>query len=357
MPTGTSTAYQLDVPPGSGPLPLDASYYLVRLHDAQAFFPAGWLVKAGYLLFSTTVQSSFQPDQPTQSLHRVATLQKNVPCHLGVSVNLTDWLPARSADTLHLSLRYTAVQDTPFKTLVDQMDKLGLVARVSVVRPDVAAAIKVSQIVGRLLSVGLGEGSQHEIFSLELDLNVSSLRTGYCAIVGSSTDERWPTGVVLDRAGRLVERGEYPLERLCYAVLEVLALERRGQEAARAEPWWEILQAGKDQALAAAPTTPAERQRVLAEWKSNLSRTRALARSDRAFLLSEIDQIIHLAELEVESSLTAIAAESSGLDAYPADWQSLLDVASRAELRESVADYQAALERSAAIASVVAADS
>lgn len=345
MPTGVSSVFYPEQPKPLRELELDNSYFLVRLHDAQAFFAAGWLVKPGFLAFTSSVESSFQPESPTQSLHQITALQKNTPCHLGLSANLTDWLPARAADSLKVVLKYSVVQDNPFKELVDQMGPIGLAAKLSLLRPDWAVALKVSEIVGRLLSYCLREGTQHDVFSLAMDLNLANLRTGHYAVVGSHGDEDWPVSLRVDANGRLTDLSGNPLLRHSYAVVEVLALPRRGAEIAREEPWWELLQTGKERVLGAYPADEQERRKLLDEWLSSLTQVRTLARKARGYVLKEIDQIIHAAQVEVEEKLLPrTTAEALGTEELPNDWQGLLGVLTERELRRSVRDYQDALD-------------
>jgi len=65
------------------------------------------------------------------------------------------------------------------KSLVDKIEQLDLAAKVSVIRPDVAVAVKLTEIVGNLLSYFSQEGGQTEVFTLAMDLNVASLKSGY----------------------------------------------------------------------------------------------------------------------------------------------------------------------------------
>src|SRR5260370_9915318 len=158
MPTGSRNYDYIGPSTHHQPLEVDNSYFCIRLHDTQAFFPAGAFTKPKFLLFSTEVKSSFQPEHTAQSLHRLTVLQKNVPCHLGINTNLTDWLPACHADNLNITLKYTVVQNTPLKTLLERLGELDLSAPISLVRPDWATAIKVTQIAGNILSWCLKEG-------------------------------------------------------------------------------------------------------------------------------------------------------------------------------------------------------
>ena len=52
MPTGVSPLQYPEQPtlPEAMALDLDNSYFLVKLHDAQAYFEAGWLVQPGVFL-------------------------------------------------------------------------------------------------------------------------------------------------------------------------------------------------------------------------------------------------------------------------------------------------------------------
>lgn len=347
MPTGVSSVYYPEQPAPLCNLELDNSYFLVRMHDAQALFEAGWLVKPGFLVFSSSVESTFQPGVPTQSLHQVATLKKNTPCRLGLNTNLTDWLPARAADSLKVTLKYTVVQDTPFKELADQIGQMDLAAKVSLVRPDWAVAVKVSEITGHLLSYLLREGSQHEIFSLTMDLNLANLQTGYYAVVGSQGDAGWPTALRVDANGRLTDQNGHLLLRHSYAVVEVLGLPRRGEEIARDEPWWELLQAGREQVLDAYPASEQERRQLLSEWRATLAQVRTLARKERGYLLREIGDIIRAAQAEIEEKLLPkTTAEAYGLGELPGNWRDVLGVRTGRELRQSVRDYQDALDAS-----------
>jgi hypothetical protein len=347
MPTGVSSVFYPDQPKPLSDLELNNSYFLVRLHDAQAFFEAGWLVRPGFLVFSSSVESSFQPGSPTQSLHQITALQKNTPCHLGISTNLTDWLPARATDSLKIILKYTVVQDTPFRELLDQMNQVGLASKLSLVKPDWAVAVRISDIVGRLLSYLLQEGSQREVFSLAMDLNLASLHTGYYAVVGSHRTGGWPASLRVDESGRLTDLNGNLLLRHSYTVVEVLALPRRGPETARDEPWWELLQTGKEQILDAYPADEPECRDLLKEWRFTLVQVRALARKSRGYLLKEINQIIHAAQVEIEEKLLPkTTAEALGAEELPSDWQNLLDVRTERELRGSVQEYQNAITTS-----------
>ena len=245
MPTGVSSLQYIPPDP-PGPLKLDDSYLLVRIHDAQAFYPAPWYTRPRYLTVTSSVTSTFQPGTPTQSLHKTSGLRKNVVCRLGVGVNLTDWLPARSTDSLRVTLTFTVTRASPLNDLVDHIESHDLVAKVSMLQPEWAAAVKVTNIVGRMLGGLLGERGRVDIFSATIDLNLSGLKAGYHAVIGSVTDEVWPRSLKL-ADGRLVNCQGAGLDRLSYVVLEVLAIERRGEEVARGEAWWELLQVGREQ--------------------------------------------------------------------------------------------------------------
>jgi hypothetical protein len=345
MPTGVSGLIYPDQPKPTCELELDNSYYLIRLTDAQAFFPAGPFSQASSLLFSSSVESSFMPGTPTQSLYRLTTLKKNIPDRLGIHVDLTDWLPARSTDRIKVTLKYTVTRGAPIQALVDKVKQLDLATKVSVFGPGPAVALKVTEIVGHILSSFLQEGEQTDVFpSLILDLNLADLKAGYYAVIGSVTDEIWPRMLEIKENGPLTERGGRALVRHSYAVIQVLVIKRRGAEVLRTETWGELLQICKDKALDSTYDTEAERSRSLQEWRANLRLVRALAGKDRSVLQSEIDQVIATAHLAVEQQLLPQTIhEAAELDTYPDEWQEVLGFSTPQELQYAVQDYQDAL--------------
>ena len=349
MPTGASQPFYLqDQPTPRCPLDLDNSYFLVKLHDAQAFFQANFLRNAELAIFSSSVTSSFQPNSSTQSLHKISTIQRNTPCRLGLSTNLTDWLPAKSGDSLQINIKYTVLQGKPIKQFVNHMQQADLVAKLSL-RPDWAVAVKVTHIVGNLLSFLAQEGKQQDVFTLVMDFNVADLTAGYYLVYGSHSDELWPSPQFLkiDANGRLIDKSvESSLSGLSYAVIQVLGLNRLRQEEFRDEPWWQLLQTVKQNILDTDPTDERERRELLREWVFTLKQVRELAYKRREFLLSEIQQILAAAQTEVDQKLTPqVTAESfDSDDELPDELQDILGVETEQDLHNLVRDYQDALE-------------
>ena len=224
-------------------LEVDNSYVLIRLHDSQALFSAGWLAKAGRVIFTSSIESSYQPGVRSQSLHQVTSIKKKTPCHLGMLTNLTDWLPLRKGDHIIIELKYKVIQDTHLLRLFGDKSKIDLVAKLSLVRPDWAVAIKISQIVGQILSCLAGEGVKHEVFSFILDLNAANLHSGFYVILGSNTEKIWPTDLTVNDQGSLSSVDQSLLKNVSFAVLEVMALPRLGEEFALDHSWFQFLRA------------------------------------------------------------------------------------------------------------------
>ncbi len=348
MATGVSPLYYPDQPKPNFNLEIDNSYFLVKLHDTQAFFQANWLAKPGLLILSSSVESSFQPNSPTQSLHKVSTLQKNIPCRLGISTNLTDWLPVRSGNSLRISINYTVFQDKPILNFITQMEQADLVAKLSL-KPDWAVALKVSNVVGKLLSYLVQEDKQHDIFSLTMDLNVADLKTGYYIAYGSHSDEIWtsPQFLKIDTNGRLIDKTlEDALSRLSYAVIRVLGIKRFQQEVFRDQPWWQLLQTVKSNIIYSDPVSDLERRKLVGEWFFALKHIREWALKRYEYLWSEIQEMIAAAQVEVDKKLKpATRAEGYGIDnELPDELQDILGVETEEELQNLVRDYQDALE-------------
>src|SRR5690242_13131110 len=107
MAQGTETLTYLSAPPSTPALVPEDCYYLVSLHEAEAFYAAGLFTAADSLACSTEVSvPKLHPGQTAQSLHKVAEFGKNTPWKLGLAVNLTDWLPARRTDTVQLTVKF-----------------------------------------------------------------------------------------------------------------------------------------------------------------------------------------------------------------------------------------------------------
>ncbi|GHO96497.1 hypothetical protein KSF_065450 [Reticulibacter mediterranei] len=346
MSTGVSHHYYPLQDNPECPLVCGDSYFRLKIHDAQAFFPAGILKQAKFLLFSSSVESSFSPGHAIQSLHKLTTLKKNIPCRLGVNTNLTGWLPARETDSIRLTLNYTVTQDTPIKTLVDTMEQLKLEAAVSLTRPDIAVAIKVSQIAGHLLSHLLQEGRQTEVFPLILDLNLADLKSGYYVVLGTLTDEIYPNNLEMKR-GKLAMQGGHELSRFSYIVIHVQTLKRRGLEAVREEAWGELLQMCKDEVLNVIIRDEDDRREAFLQWLNNLKQVRVMARKERSFLEREVAATIAEAQTIIEQKLlSSTTLQAGGLEDYPDEWQETLGYRTPQELSRAVRDYKDAVELS-----------
>ena len=346
MPTGVSHLYYpIQDNPGD-PLAFDDSYFLVKLHDAQAFFPANLLKQAEFLLVSSSVESSFLPNSPIQSIHKLTTLRKNAPCRLGIHTNLTSWLPARADDSISVKLEYKVLQGAPMKSLVDKMEELQLESVVSAIRPDIAIAVTISKIVGHLLSFFLQEGKQIELFPLKIDLNVADLKVGYYAVLGSYTEETYPK-ILEIKQGQLTEQHGHELSHYSYAVFQVQMIKRRGSEVVRRASWGELLSVCKDEALHMTIRDEDDRREAFQKWLVGLTQVRVLARKDYGFLTHEVNGVIAEAQSEVEQKLLPQhGLESQEEETYPDEWQQVLGVSTPQELRRTVRDYQDAVELS-----------
>jgi hypothetical protein len=343
---GVSSPLYLDGENPSPKLECDNSYALFRLHDAQAFVHLGPLTRPRFLIIGSEIGGSFCGEIVLRSLYTTSIIRKNSPTQLGLSFNFTEWLPVRSTDSVKIHLNYLVVQDSPFKELVDQSGQINLASKLALVRPEWAVATKMSEIVGRMLSYLLGEGRSRELFSLRFDFNFADLRPGYYAVVGSDRDEPLPTKLRIEN-GQLKDRMGNPLCQESYAVIEVIALPRLGQEAARGALWWEALQVGKEQLRKYEPLVDGQARRsALDSWKSTLSQVQVLARKDHSFLLAEIQQIIQVAHTEVMTVLRTTTTEARSPNLLPEDWQELLGASTESALQQSVLSYQTLLESS-----------
>jgi hypothetical protein len=207
------------------------------------------------------------------------------------------------------------------------------------VRPDLAAAVKVSEIVGKLLSFALGEGQERTVLDLTIDLNVGQLQAGYWAVWGSLQDTSWPSRAWMDQAQQLQGDG---LEQLCYLVIQVIVVPRRESEAARSTGWWELLEGAKEQAESAQYRDEDARRKAYHTFLETLNQAQSLARKEPAFLLVEIREIFARAHADVKTVLFPHEEEATG--ELPEEAQAALGVRTESELQQIVRDYQDAVE-------------
>jgi len=332
------------------PISVDDCYFQIALHAAQVFVALPGLSQTTHLVCSTEVGSTFLPDHYVRSIHKVETVQKNRPCPLGLSVVLTDWMPAIADKTIRVSLKLVAVRDKPFGKLTDTIEQLDLSSALSLLAPQIGTGIKIATIVGKMLGTILEEGATKNVLELAVDLPVHDMRAGYWAVIAPDTSGDRPIALHL-RPGGLLDDPKAPFsERNTYAVLKVRARERRGPEAARATAWWSTLQDGLRQVRRLAPpAAEKDRRKANGIWLDTLERAERLAEEDRSFLLSEIRQIFQVHEQGVQRMLhPPTVFEATGGAAFSEERQRLLGVRDEAELDRAVASYQQALARAAA---------
>lgn len=345
MPTGASALMKVDQEDIPLALESDNSYFLIKLYDTQVFFPAGLFSVPESVLLSSTVESSFYPRQPITSVYRSAHLRKNSAAHLGIHTKLTDWLPVRAGDSVRVALSLAVVKDKPFEKLIEQLDRVDLSAVLSLGGPEWTVALKVARLTGQLLDYFSGAGLTQPLLELHADFNVSDLETGYYAVIGSNNDEIWPNRVRFTGSHQLCDPTGHLLSRLSYAVFQVQALSRLGPETARDEPWWEVLCAGKEGAIAELETgiTP---EKVLRDWRVLLLNVRRMARTTRKFISTEVDSLILSAHAEIGQHLSdPLNLQGTAAELDP-EWQKVLRVRTHQELQRIVSDYQRAVDAS-----------
>lgn len=350
MPTGTTILLPVAHQEQRTALSANDSYFAIALYNVQAYLTTPWLSQPAYLICSTEVSSTFLPNHTTQSLHKVETVRRNTPCQLGISVDLTDWMPVVPDKKISLSIKLSAVRDNPFGKLTTKIGELGLSSLLSLVTPQIGEGVKIAGIVGQILSTVIEEGKEEQLLTLTVDLSVADLRAGYWAALAPTTPDDLPTALRLRPNGTLDDPRAPFSERNSYAVLNVRAQERRGSEAVRATAWWRTLQEGLRQVRRLAPpATEKDRRKANGIWLDALEQAERLAEEDRSFLLSEIRQVFQVHTQTVQTLLhPATAPEATGDTDLPEDLQRILGVRDTTALDEAVVAYQQALARSAA---------
>jgi hypothetical protein len=326
-------------------------YVRVKLHAAQAFFKSGWLENPGFL--TLFCESKFASEPSVQSLHRVETLSRNVPCQIGLSIDLTDFLPVSTTGKLEVQLKYVVTRTSPIKDLLTHLNQVDDVTPVlSLLSPHAEVSLKASKIVGQLFSFLTKESTQTEILTFKTHLNWSEIQTGFYAVIGSATNEDGVKLLRMDANDRLVEEfSRQPPTQCSYAVFKVERLDRRGDEAARGEAWWEVLRTGREDILdevSFSKSLNQDQQGQLRErWHRTVSQVRLLTKQQKSCLLKEQDEMIQVATQQVLEQLSPVTRlESVGHEQLPERWQTLLKVRSLPELKHVAQAYQSVLAQS-----------
>jgi hypothetical protein len=343
MPAGYSTLRYIDQPAPPHDLVLDNCYYLINLHQAQAYFQASALTRPAFLTLSSVTESPFQPGQQLKSLYHVSTFQKNQPFRLPINVNLSSFLPARQNDVLRITLNYIVTRDNPFQKLANKMKSINLVSKISAASLEWGIAVKVSEITAQLLSYLLDEGGETTTFELVVDLNISTLHSGFYAAYGSPYNNVEPNILRIDRNNEL--QGDEYLSRFCFVVLRIVTIPALEEETARSRVWWNLLQTEKEKVLLGIQGNNRQKEMALREWNTTLLHVNDMARKDGSFLLKEIRQIIGEAQQEIDAKLkSGQNLEGYGTtNMYPPEWQSILGVEDGTQLQNLVRDYQDAV--------------
>lgn len=347
MPAGTSTLIYLQQPEPDPPLTHNNCYFQVRLHNVQAYVEAAWFKQLAQIVCATQVSSSFMPDHKSGSIHRVATIRKNEPGLLGLSANLTDWLPAVPQHSVTLELKLAATMGNPFGLLSSNINQLNLSSKLALFNPELALGVKIADITAQIMSTLAQEGSEHETLNLKAVFNVQNLKAGHYAALAPFYSVDIPQTLLLNANGTLgVPQGELS-HRNNYAVIEIAVLERRGPEAARGQPWWEALQDTREHILTMPRDDADDKRAINFAWREAVVRAERLAQKDQSFLLREIKELLQHATIDIQRNLKETTIlESSGLEAFPEDMRVALGVANMAQLEAGVAAYEQALARS-----------
>lgn len=351
MITGTTPfQYLKGQPPNQVYIKPGDYYYQFRLHEAIAFVQSSWLKNFDSLVLISEVANTLHPDITLRSLHTVKAIEQNQSCQIGIRTNLTNWLPARSTDSCKITIKYMGIRSSPIKDVLLHLEQAGLIATLSALEPEWKVALKVSNVVGKLTSHLLQEGTIQELFSITQQFNVNELHTGYYAALRCFDNEVLLSSLSLNSRKQLVNGiPPRPVKDCSYVMLQVHAIERLGLEVLRHEPWWQILQITKEEILDECVLddliSSQETWELKKKWQDTVRQARRLIREDKGYLLVEGMEILRLSSKEVFEKLQpSKTLQSFSSDLLTSDWQELLDISTWEELKQCTDDYQDALQ-------------
>ncbi len=347
---------QPDLPPEVKIIP-DDSYFLLRLHDSQATLSKTfrWR-KAGTILVKSLVQikPSIQRnilEQPIIGLHRIGDIKYNKAKSLVNRINLTDWLPAYSNDTLKVELEYILIKNEPLKKLLDKMAEIKLSTELTAVKWEVGLGLKITEILGRVFSYLLEEGQAERIFYLQEDLNIGELRPGFRVAAEATSSNTIPTQLIITDREDLELRNEYdhPLEETTYAVLEVLAQKRLSEGYWQETAWGQLLLEGQNEALRFERSSEAKKKKALKEFIEVCYYAGKLAITDTRFIPKHFKEVRAMLVQEIETQFFGQESFASpSTEPLPETWQRAFGYETEVELQGAVEYYYRALADSKA---------
>lgn len=291
------------------PKPISAgkSYFVVKIHAAQADFFAPIWQKAERLVVTSSVSLNHPilGNEPLSAIHFTREVQKGVPQKLGSRKNLIDFVPAMMT---HVSISVNFILDmhNRFADLSTLINTGEFVASATLGPGAALAAKTVSGISQKIVSTLItNPDEQKPILQFEGDFDISTDKfcEGYYVILGSNDQKNLPlpedtailevtdTGLLID--GKSTD--------LSYIILSVSSKGARTRDLNEGAAWDKKLREAEAVALDVqcdSRMTEDEKNKEWAKCKSMLKEAHVILINDDNYLREESDNIYRQAMTE-----------------------------------------------------------
>ena len=299
-PTGTTTPIYL--PRGANALLVKPgeSYFVIKVHSAQAAFYGSIWERVNQLLITTQVSLNHRllGDKPLKAIQRSRAVHRKQAEKLGLSPNLINLVPA-SMTHVSVSIEFLLDKENRLVDLAGLINSDSFLTAVSLAPGAALVAQTIGGLSEKIIQTFLEPAEQQPILQFNGDFNISGndLQDGYYAILGTrDADNPLPSPLpALSVVNGELLGDAQPLSQLSYVILDVRVVPARTRGLNDGAAWTEKLRLaeGTAQRLAADPFAETEEKRqAWQECKALIKEAQLLLASDPNYLAQEADNII-----------------------------------------------------------------
>jgi hypothetical protein len=279
------------------------SYFIVKIHSAQAAFTGNFWEKVHRLIITSqvTLNHPLLGNEPLRAIQRSREVQRNRAEKLGLSPNLVNLVPA-TMDRVSISIEFVLDKENCLATLGGLINDDAFLAAVSLVPGAAAAARTIGNVSQKLIQSFLNPKERQPILQFSGDFNIagSELKEGYYIVLGTR-DDRSPLPRPLPHLelqdGELLADGK-PVVQWSYIVFYVRCIERRTRDLNEGEAWNTKLNAAEAVAQQTGNDPFADADKRKQAWKTcmaHLKEGQVLLLNNSTYLRIEANEIIRTA--------------------------------------------------------------
>jgi hypothetical protein len=297
---GTTTPIYIPFEPGSKEVKAGGTYFIIKIHSAQAAFTGHFWEKVKRLIITSQVKLNHPllEDEPLRAIQRSREVRPNRAEKLGLSPNLISLVPA-TMDRVSLSLEFVLDKENRLATLGGLINDDAFLAAVSLVPGAAMAARTIGRVSQKLIQSFLNPEERQPILQFSGDFNIAGgeLKEGYYVVLGTR-DENAPLPRPLPslevKGNELLADGQ-PVVQWSYIVFYVRCIERRTRDLNEGATWDAKLKAAEAIAQRVENDPFADADKRKQEWKAcmeNLKQAQVLLLDSPTYLYVEANEII-----------------------------------------------------------------